>query len=143
MGLETAHPEVLERLNKRMTLDQFRLAARFLEANGIDLRVFILRSAPVALGGGRSRVGEAVARLRLRLRRVGLLADPDPRRQRCDGGSCMPSGEFAPPSLKSLEATLEYGLDAERAACSRTSGTSRSSFAARYCSEAESIASER
>src|SRR6202453_5280527 len=46
MGLETAHPEVLARLNKRMTLDQFSNAARFLRRNAIDLRVFILVQPP-------------------------------------------------------------------------------------------------
>jgi len=46
MGLETAHPEILERLNKRMTLDLFSAAAKFLRANGIDLRVFILVQPP-------------------------------------------------------------------------------------------------
>ena len=46
MGLETVHPEVLERLNKRMTLEQFRRAAEFLRAEGIDLRVFILVRPP-------------------------------------------------------------------------------------------------
>jgi radical SAM enzyme (TIGR01210 family) len=46
MGLETAHPEVLERLNKRMTLDQFSTAADFLRRNDIDLRVFILVQPP-------------------------------------------------------------------------------------------------
>ncbi|PYK97060.1 MAG: hypothetical protein DME19_17605, partial [Verrucomicrobia bacterium] len=42
MGLETAHPQVLEKLNKRMTLDQFRRAAEFLRKNELALRVFIL-----------------------------------------------------------------------------------------------------
>ena len=46
MGLETAHPEVLDRLNKRMTLDQFAAAAEFLQKNEIDLRVFILVQPP-------------------------------------------------------------------------------------------------
>lgn len=46
MGLETAHPEILERLNKRMTLDQFSATADFLRWNGIDLRVFILVQPP-------------------------------------------------------------------------------------------------
>jgi radical SAM enzyme (TIGR01210 family) len=46
MGLETAHPEVLEKLNKRMTLEQFAEAADFLHANGIDLRAFILVQPP-------------------------------------------------------------------------------------------------
>ena len=30
MGLETVHPEVLRRLNKRMTLDDFERATTFL-----------------------------------------------------------------------------------------------------------------
>jgi archaeosine synthase beta-subunit len=46
MGLETAHPDILARLNKRMTLDQFREAANRLGENGIDLRVFILVKPP-------------------------------------------------------------------------------------------------
>jgi radical SAM enzyme (TIGR01210 family) len=46
MGLETAHPEVLGRLNKRMTLEQFAEAADFLHVNGIDLRAFILVQPP-------------------------------------------------------------------------------------------------
>ena len=46
MGLETAHPAVLEKLNKRITLDQFAAAADFLRNNGIALRVFILVQPP-------------------------------------------------------------------------------------------------
>ena len=46
MGLETVHPEILDRLNKRMTLDQFFAAAEFLRNNAIDLRVFILVQPP-------------------------------------------------------------------------------------------------
>ena len=46
VGLETAHPEVLERLNKKMTLDAFRRAADFLAEHDIALRVFVLLSPP-------------------------------------------------------------------------------------------------
>jgi hypothetical protein len=46
MGLETAHPETLERLNKRMTLEQFAAAAAFLLENHIDLRSFVLVQPP-------------------------------------------------------------------------------------------------
>ena len=46
MGLETAHPETLARLNKRMTLDQFASAAEFLRSNQIALRAFILVKPP-------------------------------------------------------------------------------------------------
>jgi archaeosine synthase beta-subunit len=46
IGLETAHPGVLARLNKRMTLAGFEQAARFLGDHDIDLRVFILLNPP-------------------------------------------------------------------------------------------------
>jgi radical SAM enzyme (TIGR01210 family) len=46
MGLETAHPGVLEKLNKGMTLDRFNTAAAFLRRNGITLRSFVLVQPP-------------------------------------------------------------------------------------------------
>ena len=46
MGLETAHPEALERLNKRMTVSSFRQAAAALEVRGVALRVFLLLNPP-------------------------------------------------------------------------------------------------
>jgi archaeosine synthase beta-subunit len=46
IGLETIHPRAMDRLGKRMTLDQFDRAADFLRTNDIDLRVFVLVGAP-------------------------------------------------------------------------------------------------
>lgn len=46
MGLETAHPEALSRLNKRANLDDFRRAADLLRRHGIELRTFVLVGAP-------------------------------------------------------------------------------------------------
>jgi radical SAM enzyme (TIGR01210 family) len=46
MGLETVHPDILAKLNKRMTLEQFSAAAAFLRAHDIDLRVFVLVQPP-------------------------------------------------------------------------------------------------
>lgn len=46
MGLETIHPEVLPKLNKQITTDDFREAATFLTNNGIDSRAFILLNPP-------------------------------------------------------------------------------------------------
>lgn len=46
MGLETADPAALARLNKGMTLDDFDLAAAHLSSAGIGLRVFVLLPAP-------------------------------------------------------------------------------------------------
>lgn len=46
MGLETIHPEVLPKLNKQITTDDFRKAASFLSENNIDSRAFILLNPP-------------------------------------------------------------------------------------------------
>jgi archaeosine synthase beta-subunit len=46
MGLETAHPDALNRLNKGFTLERFGQAAQALEARGVALRVFLLVSPP-------------------------------------------------------------------------------------------------
>ncbi len=46
MGLETAHPGALERLNKRMTVGQFAAAAGALLRRGIAVRAFVLLAPP-------------------------------------------------------------------------------------------------
>jgi len=46
MGLETANPAALERLNKELTPEQFSAAANELRYRGIALRVFLLISPP-------------------------------------------------------------------------------------------------
>lgn len=46
MGLETAHPGALDRLNKRFDPDGFQRAARFIRGIGCDLRVFLLARPP-------------------------------------------------------------------------------------------------
>lgn len=46
MGLETAHPEALDRLNKRMTVEDFAHAAEQLRRRGASLRAFLLISPP-------------------------------------------------------------------------------------------------
>jgi radical SAM enzyme (TIGR01210 family) len=46
MGLETAHPVALDALNKRFTLQDFTVAAKYLQDRQIGLRVFLLISPP-------------------------------------------------------------------------------------------------
>jgi len=46
LGLETVFPELLNRLNKRMTLDDFSMAVNFLSHNEILSRAFILLKPP-------------------------------------------------------------------------------------------------
>lgn len=46
LGLETVNPEVLRNLNKKMTLEKFRDAVKFLTENSILSRAFILLRPP-------------------------------------------------------------------------------------------------
>jgi radical SAM enzyme (TIGR01210 family) len=89
MGLETAHPEVLDRLNKRMTVPSFAGAARFLREAGIALRVFVLVGLPF--------LGEEEG-LEWTRRSVEVAA----------------RGEFAPPTLAALERATADGIRAAR-----------------------------
>lgn len=47
MGIETVHPDVLQRLGKSMTLEDLEKASLFCSSNGIFMRGFILLHAPV------------------------------------------------------------------------------------------------
>jgi radical SAM enzyme (TIGR01210 family) len=113
MGLETAHPEVLAKLNKRMTLDQFRHAAEFLRQHGIAWRAFILVQPPfldedeALLWACRSMdfafdCGADVASLIPTRFGNGALE------------ALAEQGQFSPPKLKTLEAALDYGLSVRR-----------------------------
>ncbi len=46
MGLETVHPDVLPRLHKQMTVDDFCQSAAFLRQSGIHIRDFVLLMPP-------------------------------------------------------------------------------------------------
>lgn len=106
MGLETVHPQVLPRLNKRFSLDDFARAADFLIKHEIGLRAFVLlkppylqereavswavRSAQFAFGCGASAVSLIPTR-----RGNGAL------------DRLMQTGEFSPPRIETLEQALD------------------------------------
>jgi radical SAM enzyme (TIGR01210 family) len=46
MGLESIHPGVLPRLNKKLTTDDFKKAATFLQTHKIKMRAFVLLNPP-------------------------------------------------------------------------------------------------
>jgi radical SAM enzyme (TIGR01210 family) len=109
MGLETAHPDVLARLNKRMTLDQFARAAAFLRENRIALRAFILVKPPFldeeqALHWAKRSLdfafdcGASVASLIPTRFGNGALE------------ALAEQGQFSPPKLSTLEHAAEYGV---------------------------------
>ena len=113
MGLETVHPDILPKLNKRMTLDQFSTAATFLRAHDIDLRVFVLVQPPFM------QPHEAVLWAQ---RSVDFAFDCGattvtliPTR---GGNGAMEvlaaNQQFSPPRLETLEASFSYGLGLKR-----------------------------
>jgi len=110
MGLETVHPAVLERLNKHMTLDQFRRAADFLTKENIGVRVFILVRPPWL--SEEEGVEWAKRSLDFAFDCGASVCSLIPTRA---GNGAMEAltatGEFAPPSLASLESAFEYGIE--------------------------------
>jgi radical SAM enzyme (TIGR01210 family) len=111
IGLETAHPDVLARLNKKMTLEQFRRAASFLREHDIALRVFVLLSPPFM------PEAEAVAWAcrSLDLARDCGAAVTTVIPTRGGNGAMEAIGDsYHPPRLPALESTLEYGISLGR-----------------------------
>jgi radical SAM enzyme (TIGR01210 family) len=109
LGLETVHPEVLARLNKQMTLDDFARATAALQADATHVRAFILVRPPFltdaeGLEWARRSLDYAfslgVECCSLIATRAGNGAMDELARQ----------GLFSPPSLETLEQALEYGL---------------------------------
>lgn len=109
MGLETVHPEILARLNKRMTLDQFAAAADRLFSSDIDLRVFILVKTPFMREG--DAVEWASRSLDFAFDCGATAASLIPTRA---GNGAMEelieTGDFSPPRLATLEAAAAYGI---------------------------------
>jgi radical SAM enzyme (TIGR01210 family) len=113
MGLETVHPEILPRLNKRMALGQFADASGFLRDHGIDLRVFVLVQPPFM------RAEEA---LEWAARSLDFAFDCGasvvtliPTR---GGNGAMEdlaaSGDFSRPEVSTVESAFAYGLGLRR-----------------------------
>ena len=113
MGLETAHPGVLEKLNKRMTLEQFAQAASFLRQREIDLRVFILVQPPFMRP--EESLHWAQRSLDFAFDCGAIAASLIPTR---GGNGAMESlatrGEFTRPRLKVVEDAMDYGIRLKR-----------------------------
>lgn len=107
IGLETAHPDVLARLNKKMTLDSFHRAADFLRDHDIALRTFVLLSPPYMPEG--AAVEWACRSIDLAAAAGATACSVIPTRG--GNGAMEAIGEaFTPPRLPALEAAVEYGL---------------------------------
>ena len=107
IGLETVHPPTLEKLNKRMTVEEFRQAAEFLKRHNIDLRVFILLRPPFQSES--EGVEWACRSLDVAAECGARVCSIIPTRG--GNGALEALGKvFQPPGLRSLEAAMEYGL---------------------------------
>jgi radical SAM enzyme (TIGR01210 family) len=107
IGLETAHPDVLARLNKKMTLETFQCAAAFLREHDVALRVFVLLSPPYMPAG--DAVEWACRSLDVAAKCGATASTVIPTRG--GNGAMEAIGEaFQPPSLRGLEAAVEYGV---------------------------------
>jgi radical SAM enzyme (TIGR01210 family) len=113
MGLETVHPQALERLNKGMTVEDFARAADVLRGEGIALRTFVLLQPPFVSPA--ESVGWALRSLDvawdLGSRVVALI----PTRA---GNGAMEAlaaeGEFVPPTLARLERAFDEAFARRR-----------------------------
>ncbi len=109
LGLETIHPVARERLNKRVSLDQFRTAAnRVIEAKAM-LRCFVLVSPPFL--GGDDPVASAVPTAQFAFDcGAGVVALIPTRAGNGAMEHLRASGEWTPPTLRQLEQSFDQTL---------------------------------
>jgi radical SAM enzyme (TIGR01210 family) len=109
MGLETVQPEILARLNKRMTLDQFSSAAEFLARHSMDLRAFVLIKPPFMAEC--EAVEWAARSLDFAFDCGATAVSLIPTRA---GNGVMDElarrGDFSPPGLNTVEDAFDYGI---------------------------------
>jgi archaeosine synthase beta-subunit len=109
LGLETVHPDVLPRLNKRMTLEIFAEAAAFLRESGIAVRVFVLAGLPFlddeeGLEAARRSIAWAFDH------GASVVSVIPTRSGNGSLDALAAHGEFAEPPLSVLEDAVAFGL---------------------------------
>jgi len=115
MGLETAHPDALARLNKGCTLDDFAVAARALAAHGVGLRVFLLVHPPFVPAGEQAAwllrsIDAAVDAGASVIALIPTRGDP-PDVERPGAMTALAAESlFAPPTLDTLEDAAAHAI---------------------------------
>ena len=113
MGLETVHPDVLSRMNKRMTLGDFERAARFLVEHDIAVRAFVLLRPPFLSEA--EGVDWALRSITFAFDCGATCVSVIPTRA---GNGTMErlqaEGFFSSPKLTSLESVLAAGIEMQR-----------------------------
>jgi radical SAM enzyme (TIGR01210 family) len=109
MGLESANPDVLARLNKRMSLDDFDRAADALRSMGAGVRAFVLVGVPFLPAG--EQVDWAVRSVEYAASRgVGRVALIPVRGGNGELERLAAGGSWQAPSLEMLEAAFERSI---------------------------------
>jgi radical SAM enzyme (TIGR01210 family) len=109
MGLETVHPEILHKLNKRMTLEDFSNSVSFLTQHGILSRAFILLRTPFLSETEGIFWAERSIDFAFNIGVECCSVIP----VRAGNGAMdllLERGDFARPDIHSLETVLEYGI---------------------------------
>ncbi len=109
MGLETVNPDLLLRLNKKMTLQDFAHSVSFLKSNEILTRAFVLLRPPFLT----EQEGIYWAERSLDFAfRIGVECCTVIPVREGNGAMdhLMDQGQFFKPDIRSLEAVLEYGI---------------------------------
>jgi len=109
VGLETIHPVAAAHLNKRLDLARFDSAARFLSENGVDIRVFVLLSAPYV--PAEESVAWTVRTVEHAVERgVSVVSIIPVRGGNGEMERLQELGHFTPPTLSQLEESLDLSL---------------------------------
>ena len=109
LGLETVHPEILMKLNKKMTLHDFTRAVSFLKLNGILSRAFILLKPPFMSESEGIYWAERSIDFAFKAGAECCIIIP----VRAGNGAMDYLAEndlFSPPEILSLEKVVEYGI---------------------------------
>jgi len=113
LGLETVHPEILRKLNKQMTVDDFMNSVNYLTQNRIRSRAFILLRPPFLSESESIYWAEQSIDFAFRAGVECCIVIP----VRSGNGAMellMENGEFILPEIQSLETVLEYGIGLNR-----------------------------
>ena len=109
IGLETVHPGVLQKLNKKMKLADFECSVKFLSANGIFSRVFILLRPPFLSES--EGVSWAKKSIFYAFRTGATSCTVIPVRSGNGALEALAANNyFEQPDIRSLEEVIEYGI---------------------------------
>ena len=109
IGLETVHPQILPKLNKRMDIVDFESAVRFLYKHNIPTRTFILLRPPFLTE--KEGVQWAIRSIDFAFETGVECIVIIPTRAGNGAMDWLQSNRYSsPPSISSLEQVLEYGI---------------------------------